>query len=230
MCPPWTRRADRARSSAPAPRRRTRAAQDRAGTEVQSMGPDRTARTTRLASSRHVGELCLEQFQQLAAQTWRRPATRRRRSSAAAEIRLPPARLGALRRARKRPPLEAGAQRVLHRRVMAVGRGAALAACASRPRTRSRGPAGRARGRRGADELRPPPRRTAQPRRARAWQAGGRRTVIGVEAKADETLGETLGDYGTGATPGAAERLGLGTRAIAGRPPPPHPAPPHPPL
>jgi hypothetical protein len=49
--------------------------------------------------------------------------------------------------------------------------------------------------------------------------AGGRRTVIGVEAKADETLGETLGDYGTGETPGAAERLRLVTRAIAGRTP-----------
>ena len=49
--------------------------------------------------------------------------------------------------------------------------------------------------------------------------AGGRRTVIGVEAKADETLGQTLAEYGTDATPGAAQRLELVTRAVARRTP-----------
>jgi hypothetical protein len=47
--------------------------------------------------------------------------------------------------------------------------------------------------------------------------AGGRRTVIGVEAKADETFGQTVAEYGADATPGAAERLELLTRALAGR-------------
>jgi hypothetical protein len=49
--------------------------------------------------------------------------------------------------------------------------------------------------------------------------AGGRRTLIGVEAKADETFGQTLDEYATGASPGAAERLELVTRAVAGRTP-----------
>jgi HD domain len=49
--------------------------------------------------------------------------------------------------------------------------------------------------------------------------AGGRRTVIGVEAKADEAFGQTLAEYAKDATPGAAERLELVTRALAGRTP-----------
>jgi len=49
--------------------------------------------------------------------------------------------------------------------------------------------------------------------------AGGVPTVAGVEAKADETFGQTVAEYATDASAGAAERLRLVTRALTGSTP-----------
>jgi hypothetical protein len=49
--------------------------------------------------------------------------------------------------------------------------------------------------------------------------AGGRATVVGVEAKADETFGQTVSENATEASPGATERLDLVTRALTGATP-----------
>ena len=49
-----------------------------------------------------------------------------------------------------------------------------------------------------------------------AGTADGKPTVVGVEAKADETFGQTVAEYAKDASAGAAERLRLVTRALAG--------------